>query len=183
MIRTLRHLHPATGRLRVRLCLFAGLLAASQLLAASGEATLPSHPQLQVETLDGGRFDLQSHRGRWVVINYWATWCAPCLKELPDLSAFNTARDDVEVIGLAFEEIDPAEMRAFLKQRPVSYPIALIDVYQPPADFSVPRGLPMTYLIDPQGAVTRRFLGPVTSAELATEIESRGAAAAVVDEQ
>jgi thiol-disulfide isomerase/thioredoxin len=117
--------------------------------------------------MDGGKYDLAEHRGNWVVVNFWATWCNPCLKEIPDLDAFDKSREDVEVIGLAYEEIERADMQAFLKEHVISYPIAVVDVYSPPADFETPRGLPMTYLIAPDGKVARKFLGPVTSAELA----------------
>jgi thiol-disulfide isomerase/thioredoxin len=140
--------------------------------AAVADAAGQARPSLVIETLDHGTFDLASKAGKWVVVNFWATWCAPCLKELPDFSAFNQQREDVEVIGLAFEEIEPAAMRVFLQARPVSYPIAIVDVYQPPMDWAVPRGLPMTYLIDPQGVVAKRFLGPVTSLELAAVIDA-----------
>jgi hypothetical protein len=61
-------------------------------------------------------------------------------------------------------------MLAFLKQHPAGYPIAIIDTYKPPADFDTPRGLPMTYLISPAGEVAEKFLGPVTSEELAKKI-------------
>ncbi|KFL37161.1 TlpA family protein disulfide reductase [Arenimonas donghaensis] len=131
---------------------------------------MPSHPRLVVDTLDHGAFDLAQQRGHWVVVNFWATWCKPCLKEIPDLTAFDAAREDVQVIGLAYEEIEPADMRAFLENHPAGYPIALLDVYDPPADFDTPRGLPMTYLVDPQGKVAKKYLGPITSQELAADI-------------
>ena len=152
----------------------AGPDAAPALDAAPAEA--PTHPTLVVETLDDGTFDLQSKRGGWVVVNFWATWCKPCLKEIPDFTAFDAARDDVSVIGLAYEEIEPDAMREFLKQHPAGYPIALLDVYNPPADFATPRGLPMTYLIAPDGTVAERFLGPVTSQDLAAAIDKAAAA-------
>lgn len=132
-------------------------------------------PTLRVDTLDHGAFDLAAHRGEWVVVNFWATWCKPCLKEIPDLSAFHDSRDDVTVIGLAYEEIEPDDMRAFLGKVPASYPIAILDVYDPPADFETPRGLPMTYLIAPDGAVAKQFLGPITSEELAEAIAAHAA--------
>ena len=146
-------------------------------VAKNAAAETPIHPTLVVETLDHGPFDLKSKRGGWVVVNFWATWCKPCLKEIPDFTAFDAAREDVTVIGLAYEEIDPDAMRDFLKEHPAGYPIALLDVYNPPADFATPRGLPMTYLIAPDGTVAERFLGPITSAELAKAIEASGAPA------
>lgn len=138
----------------------------------------PTHPTLVVETLDHGRFDLSEHRGEWVVVNFWATWCKPCLKEIPDLSEFDAARDDVRVIGLAYEEIEVAAMREFLVKHPAGYPIALLDVYSPPADFDTPRGLPMTYLIAPDGRVADKFLGPITSQDLARSIKQAQKASA-----
>lgn len=124
-------------------------------------------PALEIETFDGGRFKLSEHRGKWVVVNFWATWCAPCLKEIPDFNAFAGMHPDkVQFIGLAYEEIERADMEAFLKQHPIDYPFAILDVYNPPADFETPRGLPMTVVIAPDGKVAKTFLGPVTSADL-----------------
>ncbi|WP_415000466.1 TlpA family protein disulfide reductase [Arenimonas sp.] len=134
-------------------------------------AAKPEKPSLKLETFDGKTFDLAEHRGRWVVVNFWATWCTPCLKEIPDLDAFDKTRADVDIIGLAYEEIERADMEAFLKEHPMSYPMAIIDTYNPPADFDTPRGLPMTYLIAPDGKVAKQFLGPTTSEELAKMIE------------
>ena len=133
-----------------------------------------THPRLQVATLDGAQYDLAAHRGKWVVVNYWATWCGPCLEEMPELSALDAMREHVEVIGLAYEEIEPAALTAFLDKHPVVYPIAIIDVYDPPADFAAPRGLPTTYLVAPDGTVAKHFLGPVTAADIDAAIAEAG---------
>ena len=154
--------------------LLAAALAVTPAFAATAGGK-PEFPTLAVDTIDGGRFDLAQERGRWVVVNYWATWCSPCIKEIPDLTAFDAAREDVKVIGLAFEEIERADLDAFLKKHPAGYPIAVVDVYDPPKDFDVPRGLPTTYLVDPQGRLAERFIGPVTSAQLAKAIDGAGA--------
>ena len=142
--------------------------------AATAAATDAETPALKVTTIDGKAWDLAAHRGRWVVVNFWATWCGPCLKEMPDLSALDAMREHVEVIGLAYEEIEPAELQAFLVKHPVVYPIAIVDVYAPPADFATPRGLPTTYLIAPGGKVAKHFLGPVTAAEIDAAIAAAG---------
>jgi thiol-disulfide isomerase/thioredoxin len=146
--------------------------------SAAAPAAAPAMPGLKITTLDGKDWDLAAQRGHWVVVNFWATWCSPCLKEIPDLAALDAKRDDLEVIGLAYEEITPADMQAFLKEHPAGYPIAILDVYDPPKDFDTPRGLPMTYLIGPDGTVAQRFLGPVTAQELEQAIAAHSPPAA-----
>jgi thiol-disulfide isomerase/thioredoxin len=144
---------------------------------AAAENPEPEHPALRIATLDGAQYELAAKRGRWVVVNFWATWCKPCIKEMPELDAFDATREDVEVLGLAYEDIEPADMRAFLAKRPVKYPIAIVDTYDPPADFPTPRGLPMTYLIAPDGRIAKRFLGPITGKDLADAISAATTAA------
>ena len=138
---------------------------------AAVPAEKPDQPSLVVETIDHGSFDLSAQRGQWVVVNFWATWCAPCLKEIPDLNALDAAHQNIRVIGLAYEEITAEAMRAFYveKVKP-EYPVAIVDVYTPPADFDTPRGLPFTVLIDPNGKVAHKFLGPVTSKDILDQI-------------
>ncbi|HLM54072.1 MAG TPA: TlpA disulfide reductase family protein, partial [Pseudoxanthomonas sp.] len=128
------------------------------------------YPRLSLTTVDGDRYELAERRGRWVVVNFWATWCAPCIKEMPELSRLDADNDHIEVIGLAYESIEPSALQAFLKARPVAYPIAIVDMYARPEDFATPRGLPLTYLLAPDGKVAEQFLGPVTAAEIEAAI-------------
>ena len=144
--------------------------AAAPATATGGAA----FPRLEVTTLDGAAYDLASRRGRWVVVNFWATWCAPCLKEMPELSALDAMREHIEVIGLAYEDTDAATLRRFLEEHPVAFPVAIVDTYDPPRDFPTPRGLPQTCLVAPDGRLVRTFLGPVTAADLERAIEAAG---------
>lgn len=146
--------------------------AADAPAAANGDAAVT--PTLRIAALDGSTWDLADRRGRWVVVNFWATWCAPCLKEMPELSALDAMNEHIEVVGLAYEDIAAEAMRAFLDAHPVVYPIAIVDVYAPPADFETPRGLPMTWLIGPDGRVVKQVVGPVTAREIEDAIAAAG---------
>lgn len=142
--------------------------------AAAPATGTVAQPTLRVATIDGTTFDLSQQRGKWTVVNFWATWCGPCIKEMPELSALDAMREHIVVVGLAYEDITQEDMQAFLKQRPVVYPVAVIDVYDPPADFETPRGLPMTYLIAPDGTVSKKYTGPVTALQIETDIAAAG---------
>ena len=148
---------------------------------ATPQATTPKpatpdkkFPSLQVKTLDGKAFDLAAQRGKWAIVNFWATWCGPCLKEMPELSALDAMREHIVVVGLAYEDTTEEVLRSFLLKHPVVYPMALIDVYNPPADFDTPRGLPFTYLIGPDGAVVKKYTGPVSARMLEEDIAAAG---------
>jgi thiol-disulfide isomerase/thioredoxin len=116
----------------------------------------------ELPSLDGGSIAVSDFRGEWLILNYWATWCAPCRKEIPELSALDEQRQDVSVLGLAFEDADAEIFAAFLEDFNVSYPILLVDVHDPPEPFGAPKALPVTHILDAQGRLVESFHGPVT---------------------
>ncbi|BBD79593.1 TlpA disulfide reductase family protein [Aerosticca soli] len=143
-----------------------GLLGAL-LLVLAGSLPAATPPDFTLTTLDGGHFRLAAQRGHWVIVNFWATWCAPCIKEMPELSAYVARhRDKIAAIGIAYDDTDPAELKAFVAAHPVAYPIARLTLDAALPGFAAPRVLPTTYLIAPDGSVVRRFDRPVGAAEL-----------------
>ena len=125
-----------------------------------------------LQQLGGEEVSLSDFRGGWVVVNYWATWCTPCLKEIPDLSELHKERSDLTVLGLAFEDLEDSDFAGFLEDFDVSYPILKVDVYQPPEPFGAPRVLPTTIILDKQGRAVKAFLGPVTREAIEGYIDS-----------
>jgi peroxiredoxin len=83
-------------------------------------------PPLSLETLDGARMELEDYLGRVVVLNFWATWCPPCVEEIPSLERLRELRHDrgLEVLSVDVGE-EPGEVKAFLEDKPVNYPVAL----------------------------------------------------------
>ncbi|MEO8802997.1 MAG: TlpA disulfide reductase family protein [Rudaea sp.] len=147
------------------------LIAFALLFSSTVFAATAQKPKLVITTIDGQQFDLSKQSGKWVIVNYWATWCSPCLKELPDISAFVAAnKSTVTAIGLDYEDSDKADVVKFLSKHPLSYAVAQVDTENPPKDFDTPKGLPNTYVIAPDGHVAKAFLGPVTAKDLAAVI-------------
>jgi thiol-disulfide isomerase/thioredoxin len=108
-------------------------------------------------------------RGQWVFINYWAEWCAPCIKEIPELNAFGEYYADVSVVGVNFDGERGAELQAQLERLGVGFPTLDQD---PAAELGLatPQVLPTTVVLDPTGAVHATLVGPQTLASLAAAI-------------
>ena len=127
-------------------------------------------PVIALPALSGERIALPAaYAGRPLLLNFWASWCAPCVKEMPELDRFAQAQgaDGVQVVGIALE--DAEAVRAFLTRIPVTYPI-LLDT-PGPADSSVQVGnamgvLPYSVLIDADGRILRQRAGPFDPGEL-----------------
>lgn len=126
-----------------------------------------------LQQLHGEAISLSDFRGKWVILNYWATWCAPCRKEIPELSALNESRADIVVLGLAFEDTDIESFDQFLKEFHLSYAVLLVDVYAPPEPFGAPRVLPTSIILNPAGAPVKTFMGPVTMEDILSFIDAQ----------
>lgn len=140
-----------------------GMLLCGMPLAGYTQAAADAPMQLSVQTLDGKTFNLASERGKWVIVNFWATWCSPCLAEMPDISRYVAAHRNVAAIGLAYQPEPLADVLKFVHKHPVDYPLARIDMQHPPAGIEMPMGLPTTDLIAPDGRLAKRFIGPVNA--------------------
>jgi thiol-disulfide isomerase/thioredoxin len=155
--------------------LIAALSALCLLLAAPASPATDQAPvDFTLPRLDGGDLALASLRGNWVVLNYWATWCAPCRKEIPELSELHDRRQDLVVLGLAYEEAEPEDFDTFLEEFHVTYPILLVDVYAPPEPFGAPLVMPTSIVLDPRGMVVKTFVGPVTGEMIEAFIDDAG---------
>ena len=120
-------------------------------------------PDFTVEVIDGETFTLSEARGRPVVVNLWASWCAPCREEIPYISAFATANPDVTVVGVAVEDAEQAA-RDFAGEIGASYPLALGTNDFEDAYPNI--GLPTTYIVDENGTITNIHNGIVTEETL-----------------
>ena len=106
---------------------------------------------------------LSDHRGKWVVINFWATWCGPCMVEIPELMRFHERHkdDDAIVIGVNFEEIETPDLVAFIAEMGVNYLVVRAGD-TPILPFEPLKGLPSTFFVDPHGELVASHAGPVT---------------------
>jgi len=147
------------------------LLLIAPALRADDERAGPVDFTLQ--QLHGGTVTLSELRPKWVILNYWATWCVPCRKEIPELSELHDERDDIVVLGLAYEDTEMDIFDEFLRQFEPSYRILLVDVYAPPEPFGAPKALPTTIILDPEGYAVKTFVGPVTRDSIESFVDSK----------
>jgi cytochrome c biogenesis protein CcmG, thiol:disulfide interchange protein DsbE len=147
----------------VRYGLVTVVIIIALLASASGRARAAPHigeeaPPLVLATLQGSILDLAKLRGKVVMVNYWATWCGPCRKEMPKLDAFYRLYHDqgLEIIGISIDfERDLGKARK--AARAVTYPTAVAkDITND--GFGIPTGVPITWIIDVDGKVRDRFI-------------------------
>ena len=134
-------------------------ITALLLTACSEPGTeLPDH---LLPVLDKG-----SYEGQWVVINYWAQWCKPCIKEIPELNALDRKYDQVAVLGVNFDAVRGAELQAQIDQLGIEFPI-LLEEPSAALGTQMPQVLPTTLILNPAGKLVATLIGPQDLASLA----------------
>lgn len=118
-------------------------------------------PDLTLETLDGASIDLAKQDGRVLLVNFWATWCAPCREEIPDLKALHSdlEEDGLTVIGVALDRKGREVVDPFVDQHEINYPIVVDAEGTAEAELGPIPGLPTTILVTPDGQITKRVVG------------------------
>jgi thiol-disulfide isomerase/thioredoxin len=139
------------------------LLAAGLLLCISAAVA----QEFTLEDLQGKTHRLADYRGKWVLVNFWATWCPPCLNEIPELISLHNAHreKDLLVIGIAIESGSLNKVADFAKAHGMNYPIVMGD-RKVRAQFVEVEGLPVSYLYNPQGKMVSSQMGEVTRASV-----------------
>ncbi|RLQ21979.1 TlpA family protein disulfide reductase [Seongchinamella sediminis] len=135
--------------------------AITALLLTACTAPEPPLPDNLLPSLDRERY-----QGQWVVINYWAKWCKPCIKEIPELNALDRKYEQVAVLGVNFDAVRGDELQAQISQLGIEFPI-LLEEPSSALGTPMPQVLPTTLILDPDGKLVATLVGPQDLASLA----------------
>lgn len=138
-------------------------------------AILPSVASaFTLQDAEGKTQSLANLKGKWVVVNFWATWCAPCIKEIPDLAAFAKANQgNAVVLGIALDYDEPDSVKSFARKVGMTYPLILGEG-QAEKQFGKVKGLPTTLVYDPSGKQVFSKTGTVTRGQLEGLMKNSG---------
>ncbi len=110
--------------------------------------------------LSGERKSLDDYRGQWLLVNFWAEWCSPCLEEFPELNQLAQAKSEqgIQVIGISYDPLSNTDLKQKVEDLNILYPVMATDPV-PVLPFGLPPTLPTNYLISPQGEVVAKLVG------------------------
>ena len=134
-------------------------------------AVLPA-AAFELKDTQGRVHRLADYRGRWVVVNFWATWCVPCIEEIPEIAAFQKDHPRVVVIGVAVDAENEAKVKQFARKLGHDYPLVLSDE-SVEKQLGEPRALPTTRIYDPSGKVVYDRVGRMNRRSLEEATQSK----------
>jgi peroxiredoxin len=158
------------------MAMLAALCAASSVRAdptiAAAQTAPPTAPDFTRTDLSGKSLALRSYRGKLVLLNFWATWCAPCLSEIPRFADWQRRYGPagLQILGVSMDD-SAAPVRAAYQKYHLDYPVVMGDA-QLGELFGGVLGLPFTYLIDPRGRIVARFEGEPDLKRMEARIQS-----------
>lgn len=128
----------------------------------------------ELPDINGQIQSMDQYKGKWIIVNYWATWCSTCMKEMPELISFheNNKNNDVVVVGISFESIERKNLKEFVDSKTIPYAILTTEPVKNTPLGPVP-ALPTTYIINPEGKVVAGEIGIVTQENLETYIAQK----------
>ncbi|WP_321323956.1 TlpA disulfide reductase family protein [Thiomicrorhabdus sp.] len=148
------------------------MIAMSFLVSMNTSYAKEQSQDVEFVDLDGKSIHLSDYKGKWVIINLWATWCPPCLVEIPDLVMFQDAHKgkDAVVLGVNYESNDPQKVKNFAESQMINYPVVRFKgkVDGKTTPFGPLKGLPTTYMVTPEGDVVAARVGMVDQKMLDT---------------
>lgn len=119
--------------------------------------------------VDGQSFDWQDFEGQWLVVNFWAEWCAPCREEIPELNHLHSETGQ-QVLGVNFDRPELAELQRQIKALDVQFPVVFSETKHRMKQLT-PQVLPTTYVFDQQGQLLKTLVGPQTRQSILAAME------------
>ena len=144
----------------------------SMLLATSALAQLKKAPDFALKSADGKTYELSKFRGKVVIVNFWATWCGPCRREIPDfIQLYKTYKvQGLEIIGISVDQDGWESVTPYMKESGINYPIVMQDE-KVVANYGNFGGIPTTFIVDGKGTIVFEHSGVMTRAQLEVRIK------------